>query len=426
MALPPRTPDPRVVGRTTARHAAAPSWHALSGCARLRRIAAAHVGWCERLAAPVLVTLGREGQADDTRPADTSQAELQRIDAARWSESAGWPQVHLALAGVLAPMRLAPHRLWSELADPALQALERTLRLAIAAHLTGELRQALGIALHAAGLAEAPVAPALDEPPPGEASAAHGSAAQAALVLAMRLQPPGAAPCIAWIRLPAPLASLPPAPPAGGARGCDPPLKLGALVASAQVPRRALARLRPGSVVLLDAPGSEGGVMHAWLMAGRERVAKLFVAGARWPSPLAAGAGGGHAQPASITFARWATLHERRSADERRTDAPHALRPRTRTMDFPDLSRPAVATPAPARSAPDALADVAVEVQALVDLAPARLSELQHWTPGMVLAASVPVDGTQVALRVAGHVVGRGRLVAIDSLLGFELLELYD
>lgn len=94
-------------------------------------------------------------------------------------------------------------------------------------------------------------------------------------------------------------------------------------------------------------------------------------------------------------------------------------------MDFPDLSRPSDKAQAASRT-PDALAEVTVDVQAVIDLAPARISELQQWSPGMVLGASAPVDGTQVALRVAGHVVGRGRLVAVDSLLGLELLELYD
>lgn len=410
----------------------------LSATPSLRRIAAPHRAWCERLAAPVLVTLGRDTGGDTAQAARVGHAELSRIDAARWSDADSWPLIRVSIAGVLAPMRLAPHRQWSELADVTWLRLDRELRIAIAAHLTTELRQALGIALHAAGLAETPSAPAVEEQPDGDARDAGGPAADdaagPAIVLSIRMQLAGATddadsepasaglPCIAWIRLPATLASLPPAPPSSASRAFDPPVQLRALVAGARVPWRALARLAPGSVVLLDPFGSDAGVLHAWLIVGRQRIARLFVAD--WPmAPSAGRASPAAPRPAVVTFARWAVAHER-ATDEAGADF-HTLRRSTNAMDFPDLSRPSDKAQAASRT-PDALAEVTVDVQAVIDLAPARISELQQWSPGMVLGASAPVDGTQVALRVAGHVVGRGRLVAVDSLLGLELLELYD
>lgn len=92
-------------------------------------------------------------------------------------------------------------------------------------------------------------------------------------------------------------------------------------------------------------------------------------------------------------------------------------------MDFPDVS--AQAGKNPVRS-DDALAEVSLDVQAAIELPAARVSELRRWSPGMVLAGAMPVDGTQVKLLVSGQPVGRGRLVAVDSLLGFEVLELFD
>jgi flagellar motor switch/type III secretory pathway protein FliN len=93
-------------------------------------------------------------------------------------------------------------------------------------------------------------------------------------------------------------------------------------------------------------------------------------------------------------------------------------------MDFPDVSSAAASERA--KPGDDGLADLTVEVHATVDLAPARVADMQRWSAGKVLPSLSPIDGTQVALRVAGRVVGRGRLLAIDTMLGFEVLELYE
>jgi flagellar motor switch/type III secretory pathway protein FliN len=73
-----------------------------------------------------------------------------------------------------------------------------------------------------------------------------------------------------------------------------------------------------------------------------------------------------------------------------------------------------------------ALSEASTSVEAVIDLPPMRLSELQTWTPGLVLRTQADIAGAHVLLRVAGKTVGRGRLIAIDSLLGLELTELFD
>ena len=73
-----------------------------------------------------------------------------------------------------------------------------------------------------------------------------------------------------------------------------------------------------------------------------------------------------------------------------------------------------------------ALSQASTAVEAVIDMPPMRLGELQTWTPGTVLRTQADIAGAHVQLRVAGKTVGRGRLIAIDSLLGLELTELFD
>lgn len=422
------------------RHERAVTMRPLSECDALRRLSAAQVEWARRLASGVTVALGRvQAGSGDGAPQAVGSVELRRFDAARWRESRLWPQVHVCISGTSVPMRLAPDRRWNELSDPALQRLDGELRNAIGAHLSADVREGLGVALHAAGLVAAPTVVPIDEQATGEdaAAAAPPDDAGPCLVLTLRMHlprhepsadaaEPPAGPWDAWLRLGPDLLAPPPAPPADDATHFDPPLPLSVLVARAALPAHELVRLAPGHVVLLDRVGPEGDVMQAWLTTGRECIARLFVADCELPSHAApAPARRADARP-TITFARWATLLERQV--HARTSGTLDLGTRRHRMDFPDFSTSAAGSSDKAAAArgPDPLADVTLDVQAVVDLAPARISELRRWTPGMVLGASAPVDGTQVALRVSGHVVGRGRLVAVDSLLALELLELYD
>jgi flagellar motor switch/type III secretory pathway protein FliN len=369
---------------------------ALSQSARLRRMTAAHRVWAACLTPALQVALGRGADAA------VGELALRRIDAARWSESEAWPQLALSLGGTAVALRLCPHPQWQELSEPAFTALDAELRLAIAAHLTASLRQALGVGLHAAGALEAPTALALVDTQP--------EATPPLLLLHAQLQAPGHSACVAWLGLAsdidAPAGHVPPATAAATGTGPDALLPLQVVLAQAQIGSKALRKLQAGSVVLLDA------LRPAWLMAGAQRVAVL----APEPAGLAP------------RLLHWLGL-----ADSGPTQsAALPLRTRRPPMDFPDLHAGATPPNASAPAAPhapapsDTLPDIALEVQAVLDLPPVRLSALRHWTPGTVLPGAAAIDGTEVLLTVAGRRVGRGRLVAVETLLGFELTELLD
>jgi flagellar motor switch/type III secretory pathway protein FliN len=387
---------------------------ALSESPWLRSLSAAQVAWTHALA---------------------GCASLRCISAARWPEAKHWPSLCIDLAGCAMTLRLAPHAQWAELGEAAGAGLADELYRAIAAHLTQGLRQGLGDTAHQAGLiAENSGAP-LHE---GDWPTDEGD--NAALLLSLSLPMPmsmrddtGQPPGVAWLRVPAQVA-----PPCllktpHAERYFDPALPMRLVLAEApQVPTAALTGLLPGNVVLLnriksdvdtdadaDINGNADGVGEGgegdWDVSASAFQARLVVC----DSAL------GHVQ-----FEGW---HVRSLGDALASAAaapPHAkfmhwAGPACQTettwrTTMSDALQPAGQTLA------TALSQASTTVEAVIDMPPMRLSELQSWTPGTVLRTQADIAGALVLLRVAGKAVGRGRLIAIDSLLGLELTELFD
>jgi flagellar motor switch/type III secretory pathway protein FliN len=369
-------------------------------------------------------------------------ASLRCIAAARWPEAKHWPSLCIDLAGCAMTLRLAPHAQWAELGEAASAGLADELYRAIAAHLTQGLRQSLGDTAHQTGLiAENSSVPLHD----GDWPTDEGD--NAALLLALTLPMPGDAglpPCVAWLRVPAQVA-----PPCllktpAAERYFDPALPMRLVLAEApRVPTAALRGLLPGSVVLLDRinsdvdtdanadadiagnadgdgdrdgdSGGEGDGDGDWDVSAAAFQARLLVC----DSAL------GHVQ-----FEGW---HARSLGDALTSAAavpPHAKfmhwagpacqTETTWSTTMSDALQPAGQTLA------TALSQASTTVEAVIDMPPMRLSELQSWTPGVVLRTQADIAGAHVLLRVAGKAVARGRLIAIDSLLGLELTELFD
>jgi flagellar motor switch/type III secretory pathway protein FliN len=192
------------------------------------------------------------------------------------------------------------------------------------------------------------------------------------------------------------------------------PLAWRLVLAQALLPSRgSLSRLKPGDVVLLDAPPSPKGTQHgAWIAFAQRAVGCASLAGWRLPSigqPVATA--GPTAATATIHFERWLDAHERRAWHVH--TQPGTPNPMDTTSDVPS-------------NLTTALGDTVVSVEAVVDLPAARIEDLQSWTQGSVLRTTLPIDGNAVRLRVAGQTVGRGRLVAVESLIGVEVSELFD
>ena len=339
---------------------------------------------------------------------------LRRIDSTRWPEAKHWPSLCIDLAGCAMTLRLAPHVQWAELGEAASAGLPDELHRAIAAHLTQSLRQSLSDAAHHTGLiAENSGAPL------NEGDWHTDDVDNAALLLSLALPSQADAalpPAVAWLRVPAHVTPpCLPKSPRGDPR-FDPALPMRLVLAEApRVPTAALAGLLPGSVVLLDRIDSDadddGDVdadasgLHAQLVVCDSTVAHVHLEG--WqPRSLGDAAALDAAATPHATFMHWAGA-------ACRTDP-------TRSTTMSDVSQPAGQTLA------TALSQATTAVEAVIDMPPMRLGELQTWTPGVVLRTQADIAGAHVLLRVAGKTVGRGRLIAIDSLLGLELTELFD
>ena len=76
-------------------------------------------------------------------------------------------------------------------------------------------------------------------------------------------------------------------------------------------------------------------------------------------------------------------------------------------------------------SAATVLQQLSLTAEAVIDTPPQRISAMQQWAPGTVVPLTCAVDGEQVRLRVNGHAMARGRLVAVGDALGIEIVELY-
>ena len=379
----------RQAAQAPPRSAAATRYAALGESPLLRSLSAAQADWSNALA---------------------GSTSLRCIAATRWPEARHWPSLCIDLAGCTMTLRLAPHAQWAELGEAASAGLPDELHRAIAAHLTQGLRQSLGDAAHHAGLIVENSGAALHE---GDWHTDDGD--HAALLLSLAVPSPGDAglpPAVAWLRVPAQVTRpCLPEQPHGDPR-FDPALPMRLVLAEApRVPTAALAGLLPGSVVLLDR--IEGDVDGDDDVSGLQ--ARLVVC---------------NSAVAHVQFEGW---HARHLGDAVATDtaaAPHATfmhwvgaacrTEPTRSTRMSDALQPEGQTLA------TALSQANTAVEAVIDMPPMRLSELQTWTPGVVLRTQADIAGAHVLLRVAGKTVGRGRLVAIDSLLGLELTELFD
>ena len=369
------------------RHAATVRHVALSDSPWLRTLSATQAAWA------------------DTVAVDPS---LRRIDAARWPEARRWPSLCIDLAGCAMTLRLAPHAQWAELGEASCAGLADELHHAIAAHLTQGLREGLGNAAHRVGLIGENTGVGLHE----GAWPGADTDDNAALLLALRMQPPGdaaipanRAPWVAWLRVPAQVA--PPARPREPVDGprFDPALPVHLVLAEAQrVSLGALAGLLPGSVVLLDRIGADAPDLQARLVLGKGAVARF-----RFKDWQACSLG--EAPTIGLTSPPATFMHWDGAADP--------IEP-SWSLSMSDVSVPANQTLA------TALSEATTSVEAVIEMPPLRLSELPTWTPGTVLRTQTDIAGAHVLLRVAGKAVGRGRLVAIDSLLGLELVELFD
>jgi flagellar motor switch/type III secretory pathway protein FliN len=383
----------RQAAQAPPRSAAATRYGALGESPLLRTLSAAQAAWTDAVA---------------------GSTSLRCIAATRWPEARHWPSLCIDLAGCAMTLRLAPHAQWAELGEAASAGLADELHRAITAHLTQGLRQSLGDAAHHAGLIAENSGAALHE---GDWHSDDGD--NAALLLSLTVPSQGDAalpPGVAWLRVPAQVVPpFSPKSPRGDPR-FDPALPMQLVLAEApRVPTAALAGLLPGSVVLLDridseADGDVDADADASGLQARLVVCDSTVAHVRledWqPRSLGDAAVSGAAAAPHATFMHWAGAACRTEP--------------TRSTRMSDVSQPESQTLA------TALSQASTAVEAVIDMPPMRLSELQTWTPGTVLRTQADIAGAHVLLRVAGKTVGRGRLIAIDSLLGLELTELFD
>jgi flagellar motor switch/type III secretory pathway protein FliN len=67
---------------------------------------------------------------------------------------------------------------------------------------------------------------------------------------------------------------------------------------------------------------------------------------------------------------------------------------------------------------------IELTAQVLVPALSVRLEDVERWQPGTIVSLAVPVGSDQLRLRVGIQTVARGKLVDIDNLLGFEIVEL--
>ncbi len=364
-------------------------------------------------------------------------ASLRCIAATRWPEAKHWPSLCIDLAGCAMTLRLAPHAQWTELSEAASAGLADELYRAIAAHLTQGLRQSLSDAAHHAGLIAENCGAALHE---GDwhTNRHTDDGDDAALLLSLTVpsqdQGGGALlPCVAWLRVPAHVAPPCLPKPADGDPCFDPALPMRLVLAQAQqVPTAALAALLPGSVVLLDRIGRDADADadddddddDDDADVGTDVGADVDAYGLQARLLICDSAVG------QVQFEDW-QVRSLGDAESTKTAAP----PRAKFMHWAGAACPTETTwsttmsdalqPA-GQTLATVLAQANTSVEAVIDMPPMRLSELQSWTPGVVLRTQADIAGAHVLLRVAGKTVGRGRLIAIDSLLGLELTELFD
>jgi flagellar motor switch/type III secretory pathway protein FliN len=362
----------------------------LRGHLRLASASTASLAWRRRIGTGLRVALGSvdedaepDGLArepdDEASPMD---AWIALRDGSTWSAAAGWPRLHVVLGeSAVTEVRVAPDAQWEELGEAALDTLDPALRLAIMAHVSAELRRCIGRCLHALELSshDAPVelaaAPARedDEGAPQPAPRSRTSV----LELRIRLDRQRAD-----ARILLPLAALPAPSPHDDAAPhphFDPWLPCCAVLGVQRLSVRAVLCLRPGDAVLLQTPHGDGAA-RAWCAVGRQA----------------------------------------------------AMQPTCAMQDLYDGAPGALVALRSDRSlsmSPDQTAindEIALLAQAVIDTPPQRLSQVQRWRPGDVIALGADVDAENVRLLVGGRTLARGRLATLGDTLAFEIVELFE
>jgi flagellar motor switch/type III secretory pathway protein FliN len=70
------------------------------------------------------------------------------------------------------------------------------------------------------------------------------------------------------------------------------------------------------------------------------------------------------------------------------------------------------------------LEQIPVRVEVVLVSAPQRISDVQRWVNGSVIPLQLSVGDRSVELRANGFVLAKGRIVSLESSLGFEVLEI--
>lgn len=338
------------------------------------------------------------------------QALLLAVDV--WPQTAlppSWPQLRLDVSGQSVSICLSPHQRWNELSQPAFAQLPVALRHSIASHVTHELRQCLGVAFHGLGLY--PTAQALplfdSESSPESAAPAPGhvtpASNMAGPVLRFTVSQIGASQPLWTAFLDG--AQLVAPSVAHGAFG---PLRnvrlpLHLRVATANLMRVDLQSLCVGDVVLMDASSSDEAAAMPLPFAQGLLVCATVPIGVCKLHPAD--------DPVDQARKSW-RLHG--------WIGDHDIRNANRSTNMNSKSDAATA-----QSGPPDWDQLPVQVEAALMAAPVRLGEVQRWVPGAVVPLNTSVDSDHVELRVSGQCVARGRLVAVESLLGLEIIEVY-
>jgi flagellar motor switch/type III secretory pathway protein FliN len=377
----------------------------------LRSMSAGQAAWAEAARAGIELTLSGSLRVQ-MRAAPPPQA------------TALGPRLHVGVAGHTMALQLAAHPQWQELALPVFERLAAPLQLAIRVHLTQELRLCLCAALHRAGLLADPHQATVCEAE--SSSVPEGSAAvlPQTLQLALRVQKQQQEhDWLAWLHVPAGVEVPAGAPVRDAPTTWRPRLPLSVVVGHARIASRALlASLAPGQVLLLDRVDPRGGLFSAWLALVGHPVG--CVSFGTWQPPAigetAADAVTARRAAVPMSFSGW--------LDAGPSPIHHPAGPRApRSESMTSLTSDAEsANGGEFGSLEAALDEATVRVEAVIELPAMRVTDLHRWTAGTLLRSAATVDGAYVLLRVAGRSVGRGRLVAIDSLLGLELVELFD
>jgi flagellar motor switch/type III secretory pathway protein FliN len=383
---------------------------ALSGSRALRRLSSAQAAWSAAIGSGVELVLPAAGGGAAARP--QTRLRLEVLPAEQWSQAHGWPRIDLALPGGCAELRLSPHEQWAELALPVQQQLGSDLIAAVAAHVTQDVRLLMTAALLRAGVISSNQCLALAR------SSQNASHTSASLVIALQVsqqpQDTQRTPIEyqAWLCVPHSVAA--PANVTAPRRVkalFEPALPFRLVLAGTSLlSSNVLNALQPGNVVLLDPREPASRSFVGCLALGRNAVATVRALDFD-VVPLGVETKPKALRP-QIVFEQWADASNSHLPGSRQTPQETVAMSNTSDRTHTDAAA--------------AVLDASVYVEAVLEIPPARVADLHQWTRGTILRTATEIDSTQVLLRVGGQTVGRGRIVAVDSLIGLEIAELFD